>query len=307
MMKIKIIDILKDRTTGLRKWGVDNAPTILTVVGSISVVAGTVTACIQTLNLAELKEERDEQLDILDDDRDSKSLSDKEYSRRLRGVYFSWALAIGKNYIIPAALTGLGLGCIFKSDGMMITRCTNLGVLLNEALTRSSEFEERVRERFGDEVFEELKAGDPVAKITKIENGEEKTTLEFDPDKIEFDFVWTSGMGEYSDNDQHLNQESVRNCVMWINQCRRRYAQYGPVNDIYRYFGAYNRVRSEYDAECIGYPNIDVDAEYAFDIHMIPIEGTTNEHKRCPDYLLHLVRKPISCRYANIDHGFQAS
>ena len=84
MMKIKIIDILKDRTTGLRKWGVDNAPTILTVVGSISVVAGTVTACIQTLNLAELKEERDEQLDILDDDRDSKSLSDTEYSSRLR-------------------------------------------------------------------------------------------------------------------------------------------------------------------------------------------------------------------------------
>ena len=64
-MKINM-DGLKDRCSAVKLWGINNAPTILTVVGSISVVVGTIMACVKTANVAEITEERNSKLDILD-------------------------------------------------------------------------------------------------------------------------------------------------------------------------------------------------------------------------------------------------
>jgi len=305
-MKINM-DGLKDRCSAVKLWGINNAPTILTVVGSISVVVGTVMACVKTANVAEITEERNSKLDILDQDKEDGYLDEKEYGHKVRNCYFSWALAMGRNYAIPATIEIFGLFCIGKGHGMMLGRCATLGTLLNEAITKNAEFEERVRAEIGDEAFNRLKMGEPTAVTTAEPGKEPVTTYEFDPETEDFDFVWTEGMGEYSVNDHNFNMKCLRDYVLYARYAQQRYKSYCPVNDIYRMFGAYNKIRTEYDTENMGFPNLKLAPNYECKIELIPIEGTTRKDKRCPDYHVHFIRKPICCRELNVEAGFRAS
>ena len=54
-MKIKVFDEVKSMGNGLKTTIIDYAPVILTAVGCISLIGGTVAACIRTSNLDDLK------------------------------------------------------------------------------------------------------------------------------------------------------------------------------------------------------------------------------------------------------------
>lgn len=288
-----------------KAWGMSHAPTIFTVVGAIGVIAGTVTACIQTKNMSDILEERDKKLDLIDEQYDNEKLGDREYRSMVRHEYICWALRIGKNYAIPAAIEILGLGLIFKGHGMLLTSCASLSTLLTEALNREKALEDRIRDEYGEDALERLKYGEPCIMWKDDGDGDQQTSYIYD-DRTDWDFIWKPGMGEYSSTDEEWNDRVRRTVQLWVAKSQQLYGSYAQINDIYRRFGAFDKIRSEYDEACIGYPNLKL-SDYKCKIEFIPIPGTTSKKKTCPDYRVHFINKPIPCKDMNIEARFQVS
>ena len=305
-MMSDIFEGFKTKIGVIQMWGTKNAPTILTVAGAISVVAGTVVACVKTKNMSDILEKRNDRLEELDQEYKENKLDEKEYRSAVRKSYVCWALRIGKNYAIPAAIEVLGLAMIFKGHGMLLTSCASLSTLLTEALDREKALEDRIREEYGNDALLRLKYGDPVTLTREGEDCDPITTFEYD-EGYDWDFKWTSGMGEYSDTDEKWNDSVRRKIQMWIQNSQQLYGSYGAINDIYKRFGAFDKIRSEYDFECIGFPNLMLAPGYTCGIELQPIEGTTNKKKTCPDYWVHFIRKPIPCKEMNIEAHFRAA
>ena len=131
-------------------------PEIMLGVGAISVLAGTIMACVKTKKaepvVAHL-EERKEELDyICKNPQADEKPGFQEYAR----VYVKHGLELVKIYALPAALWTGGMACIFGSHGEMRTR--NAKLLANSAaLARMfSEYRDMVREKLGEEAESEL-------------------------------------------------------------------------------------------------------------------------------------------------------
>lgn len=301
---IDIFENAKESFGVVKMWGIKNAPTILTVIGSIGVLAGTVAACVQTKNVKYITDDRNMALDALDYHKDD--MTEKAYRAEVRDCYICWSLRIAKNYAVPAAIEIVSLAFIWKGHVDMLTRCAALGTLLTEALQRESILEQRIREEYGEDVLNKLKYGDPTTVTELYSDGTSKTHLEYDDSK-DWSFVWSSGQGSFSDNDPNWNDQQRRGCNLYMNNSMRLYGSYASINDIYRYFGRYDLVRSEYDAACIGFPNKRIAPNYEFYIYAEEIPGTTGPDKEAPDLRIYFKNPPIPCLEMNIDAGFQAS
>lgn len=310
-----IFEATKVKTGRFQAWGMENLPTILTVTGCVLDLVGTVIACVQTTNLEELKKERDAKLDILDQDYKDHEVREKDYQIAVRETYFSWALAIGKNYALAAAVKGLGYACIGKGHAIMLSRCVSLGTLLNEALQREKRLEDRIREKYGDEALQELKKDDATgAVITYDKDGNATTEFIFD-DSYDWDFVWKPGMKGFDEHDLQANLDKVV-AIQRMGQYKQLYSSGCPVNWVYEQFGANDKVRSYNDAGCVGYPNYKAAIkELGADCHSpkpyeLLIEATPRGvmvDGKSPWIDIHLVRKPISCLGMNINSGLFAS
>lgn len=305
---INPIETMKDGFSAIKFWGSKNAPVIFTTVGCIGVVVGTVTACIQTTKIDGITARRNDELADLDTDYKMGHLTDKEYRHELRKTYICWALRMGKNYALPAVIEIGGLFCIGYGQAKALSRCAAATALLTEALQRNKKLEDFIRDNMGEEELTRAIAGEGVT-ITEMPPGSEKPTSykKYFDDQTEFDFVWTVGDGEYSKNDRSLNERLRRDTQEWGNRCLMGYWDMCRINDIYRRYGKYDMVRSEYDVACMGYPSIKTGKDYPLVIEHRPLEGTTRPGKPEPDYLVHFVNPPIPCRDIQIEAGFCAS
>lgn len=301
---INILESAKGTFGVVKFWSMKNAPTILTAIGSIGVIAGTVAACIQTKNVKEITEDRNVVLDGLDEERET--MTRKEYNAHIRDTYICWSLRIAKNYAVPAAIEILGLALIWKGHVDILTRCAALGTLLTEALQREANLEARIKEEYGEDVLRKLKYGSPTTLYTEDGEGNSSTQVIYDDSK-DYGFIWTSGQGSFSDNDPDWNDQQRRNCNLYINNSTRLYGGYASINDVYRYFGRYDLVRSEYDASAFGFPNRKIAPDYEFYVYAEPIPGTTGPNKKAPDLRIYFKNPPIPCLEMNIEAGFQAS
>lgn len=302
---MKIISIAQGHLSGLKLWGISHAPTILTYVGVASQIIGMIDACVKTANMPEIIEERDWDLDALRLDWVDKRMTDKDYRRAVGSRYISFGLKVGQNYLIPAALEIFGIACILKGHGMMLTRCAALGTLLMEATERENRLEESIRREYGEEVLDKLKRGEPIGEIGVCgPDGEFKQEKVYDYIQ-DFEFIWDVGMGDFCPNDNAMNHAIVRQIELWGKSQQLPYGGLCRINDIYRRFGAYFKIRSEYDKAEIGFPNKLIKD---YPLKIVAIEQPLpfdREGATAPPLLIKFERKPISCLDLQIDHGFQ--
>ena len=304
MIKWNLISTAQGHLGSLKLWGISNAPTILMGVGITAQLAGMIMACVKTANMPDILEARNNDVDALKIDWIDGRMTDKAYRRALGTRYISFGLEVGRNYLVPVALEIFGVACILKGHGMMLTRCAALSTLLLEATERENRLEEAVRREFGDEVLERLKRGEPVGEVTHL-NPDGTVTKEpiFDELK-DYDFVWDVGMGPFCPNDNFMNHQIVKQFEM-----RGQFQQIPKgvickLNDIYHWFGAFDKKRSEYDRLCVGFPN-EKDADYKFQMTATELPIPEGREGTAPPLKIHFTRKPISCLNLQIENGFQ--
>ena len=304
MIKWNLISTAQGHLGSLKVWGISNAPTILMGVGITAQLAGMIMACVKTANMPDILEARNNDVDALKLDWVDGRMTDKEYRRALGSRYISFGLEVGRNYLVPAALEVFGVACILKGHGMMLTRCAALSTLLMEATERENRLEEAVRKEFGDEVLERLKRGEPVGEIATI-NPDGTVTKEPVYDELEdYGFIWKAGMKNFCPDDKYMNERIV---LTLEGRGKRIQAEEGGllrINEVYDWFGAYDKKRSDYDKVLVGYPSEDV-AKYPFKIIATPQEIPEGYEGSAPPLKISFERKPIPCIYTQIDNGFQ--
>lgn len=309
-MKIKVFDEVKSMGNGLKTTIVDYAPVILTAVGCISLIGGTVAACIRTSNLDDLKKRRDDILDVFDKDHEDEKLDDRAYNRAVRNAYISWGWDIVKNYAPTIALDIFGVACIIKGQTMWVARCASLGALLTEQIQKNDFLEQRIRYIYGEEALKELKSGNAVVYTNK--DGERETVVEAADRNIldeDLSFIWHEGMGDFCPDDNGMNHRIAKSIENTINQACRRYGGYAAINMFYEMFGAYNMTRTEYDKVMLGWPNAGLmDHTCRIVIEELPFKmhGSVGH---APDLKISFAYKhqPIVCSKMMIDAGYRAA
>ena len=309
-MKIKVFDEVKSMGNGLKTTIIDYAPVILTAVGCISLIGGTVAACIRTSNLDDLKKRRDDILDVFDKDHEDEKLDDRAYNRAVRNAYISWGWDIVKNYAPTIALDIFGVACIIKGQTMWVARCASLGALLTEQIQKNDFLEQRIRDIYGEDALKELKSGNAVVYTNK--DGERETVVEAADRSIldeDLSFIWHEGMGDFCPDDNGMNHRIAKSIENTINQACRRYGGYAAINMFYEMFGAYNMTRTEYDKVMLGWPNAGLmDHTCRIVIEELPFKmhGSVG---RAPDLKISFAYKhqPIVCSKMMIDAGYRAA
>lgn len=309
-MKLKFLNEVKLMGNGLKTTIIDYAPVILTAVGCISLIGGTVAACIRTGNLDDIKKRRDDILDVFDKDHEDEKLDDRAYNRAVRNAYVSWGWDIVKNYAPTIALDIFGVACIVKGQTMWVARCASLGALLTEQIQKNDFLEQRIRDIYGEEALKELKSGNAVVYTNK--DGERETVVEAADRSIldeDLSFIWHEGMGDFCPDDNGMNHKIAKSIENTINQACRRYGGYAAINMFYEMFGAYNMTRTEYDKVMLGWPNAGLmDHTCRIVIEELPFKmhGSVGH---APDLKISFAYKhqPIVCSKMMIDAGYRAA
>lgn len=308
-MKFNLKPIRKDqiiaKSCEVLNWTERNAPSIETYGGLGLIFGGTIWACKRTLNMPGILEELAVNVEGIREDYADDKLSEREYAKALTKAYARWALKVLKNYAGSAAMVVLGYSLVIKGHNDNLTRIASLTTLLRESADRESRLEQAILDNYGPEVLEKLKNGEP---LEEIEGEEEEPEEAYKEELTDFDFIWRGGMGDFCPHDNAMNWRIARENILYYNMLRKKYGRYASINDIYRTFGAFDKVREAYDDSMIGFPNIqskDGNRELDIIIQEMPFNAESDRKKQsAPDLKIIFKEKPISCLEWHRKKGF---
>lgn len=177
----KIGDIFKKSTFVVKK----HSPEILIVSGVIGVVASTVLACKATTKIGDIldnsKEEIETIKEVANDEKHKDEYTEHDKQKDLAIVYTQTAVKILKLYAPAVILGGLSISGIIASNNILKKRNVALAAAYTVLDKGFKEYKERVVDRFGKEVDDELTYGirkEKLDKITIDDEGKEKKTKE---------------------------------------------------------------------------------------------------------------------------------
>lgn len=159
---------------------VKNSPEILMVVGAVSVVAGTVLACRQTLKCDDILEDHKEKLDRIAEvvEEYGDEYTDVERRKDVTKVYANTGLKIVKTYSVPFALVGAGIVSMVLAKNITHKRYIAALTALNGVTEAFHNYRERVREAFGIDTDKAMLTGGHIEKkvpvIVTDDDGSEK-------------------------------------------------------------------------------------------------------------------------------------
>ena len=137
------------------------SPEILMAVGTIGVVTATVTACVQTRKLDDILTEHEETLDRIKKLRiDSAELGEPQnYGKETVMVYTATTFKVARLYALPLTIGAASLFCFFGAHHILKKRALALAAAYNALDTGFKQYRERVANRFGEEVENQIRHG----------------------------------------------------------------------------------------------------------------------------------------------------
>lgn len=180
-MNIKLIGNAIRKTSkkgmlSLRK----HSPEILMVVGIAGTVAGTVAACKATTKLEpimnELEEKREEIKNVVEDE-NGEELVNENKNKELAIAYAETGVQVAKTYAPAAIIMVLSLSSILAANNILRKRNFALMTAYATLNKTYADYRERVSNRYGKDVEEEIRYGIEKRKITEEvvdENGKKK-------------------------------------------------------------------------------------------------------------------------------------
>ena len=158
-MKVKIPNSIRKATNAIRK----HSPEILTGIGVVGTLTGTVLACRATLKAA----------DIVFDMHDSIGPDDDK--KEIRRVKTEAYCDVAKAYAPSAIIIGLSIGTIFAGNYIQRKRCAELAAAYTTLNQAYQNYRKAVREKFGVDVDRELAYGTHMETIETVgEDGKKK-------------------------------------------------------------------------------------------------------------------------------------
>ena len=171
-----------------------HSPELLLIGGVVTGGIATIAACKATLKVTDILEGAKETIDVIHqtaeirdieaEDGSIMTYTKEDATKDLVKVYASTGLELAKLYGPSIALGTISVSCLFASNNIMRKRNIALAAAYTAVDKGFKEYRERVVERFGENVDQELKYNLKAAKIEEIvtdENGKEKkvkTTVE---------------------------------------------------------------------------------------------------------------------------------
>ena len=162
-----------------------NAPTLLIVAGTTSVIGGTVMACKATIKAQDVVAELNDNLsdikvakEALDEGLISKeTYSVEQYKKDIVTSYAKATMSMAKLYLPAALLLITGIGAMFASNKILKQRCASLSAAYATLDSMFKKYRKNVVEKYGEDVDNEMRYGIKKKKIeveTTDENGKTK-------------------------------------------------------------------------------------------------------------------------------------
>lgn len=247
---MKIFDVVKDfALTNANKLVFNvktNSPTILLVGGIASIVGGTVLAVANTEKASKAMDEFNEQMDryhkavkiaeTKEDPEDWYPTSDRKHHVRI--VYGHMIMTMAKIYLPVVLLETLGIGMICKSHSIMNKRNAALAGAYAALQKSYDEYRKRVREKYGDEVDQELFYGVKTEKYIEKISSENGVTTEEEKEKTTVDPLspWSFFIDETCERVWDKDPNETRRNLLLVQRQLNDMAYYKPfvtLNELY--------------------------------------------------------------------------
>ena len=169
-----------------------HSPEIFMVVGTVSIIAGTVKACKATIKMQSVLEETSDTIEQIHARangeatlKEGATYTEEDERKDLTTVYIQTAVKTVKLYAPAIILIGGGLGCMIGSHIIMRRRYGAAVAAYSAVTTAFNEYKARVKERFGEQTQYELEHGVKAEEVeTTDENGNKKKETVYVSDKM---------------------------------------------------------------------------------------------------------------------------
>lgn len=153
MNKIKIL-VNKAKLSAIK-----HGPQLMIIGGVTATVVGTVMACKATLNVNDILDEAKDNLDKIHmvEDKNIEEYTEQDAVKDKTIVYTQTTLKMIKNYALPAAVIGAGITSILAGNKIMKQRYAALSAAYATLDSSFKGYRERVKERFGEQVENEIR------------------------------------------------------------------------------------------------------------------------------------------------------
>ena len=138
---------------------IKHGPQLMIIGGVTATVVGTVMACKATLNVSDILDEAKDNLDKIHmvEDRNLEEYTEQDAVKDKTIVYTQTTLKMIKNYALPAAIMGAGIASILAGNKIMKQRYAALSAAYATLDSSFKGYRERVKERFGEQVENEIR------------------------------------------------------------------------------------------------------------------------------------------------------
>ena len=231
MKKINNIGTSIKNVTGVMKFKVNkHKPEIYLAVGIASGIAATVSACRATLKVNDVLEEHKKNIQTIKETAANPDFKDKyseeDKQRDITVQYTKTALGVIKLYGPSIILGTLSIASVCASNNIMRQRNAALAAAYTAVDGAFKKYRDRVVDKYGAEVDQELRYGTKAQEIIETEvdeKGKEKAVkkkvdIVSDPDApSEFARYFTKGNPDFNDKDPDLNEMFFRAQQNYLN------------------------------------------------------------------------------------------
>ena len=159
-----------------------HSPELLAVASGVGTLAAVVLACKATTKAGAILEEHKAQVEQIHEVRNNEEFSeeytDKDYKKDLTLVYSKTIVKLGKLYGPAIFMTAQAIFCLFAAVSILKKRNAALASTCAALLSSFSNYRQRVKDRFGEDVEWEIANDIHEVETTVVEtdkNGKEKT------------------------------------------------------------------------------------------------------------------------------------
>lgn len=220
------------------------SPEMCFVLGGVMIIGGVIAAVKATSDSMDKLDHISEKMDIVDQQEEEGQISNEE-ARRLRWQYRrEYAVTLGRNYGLSAALIGGGFTCNFAGYRIQKNRIRDLSIALAGTKAAYDILVEGIRKEYGDAALNKIKYGlhdEQVEVRETTDDGIELAHIEDvtnvpgvkkpSPYAIIFD-----ELNPYWSKDPEQRKIFLENMEMVLNHDGKRDG-YLFLNHAYRYFG----------------------------------------------------------------------
>lgn len=307
---MRFLDTLKTAGGVVAVKAKKSAPTICVGVGIVSLIGSTVTAVLKARKLDEILEEHKEETTRLKNahygytEEDGTEVPANEKYTKGKYIFdrvmstLETGVKIAKAFIVPISLGILGITLISTGYAAKAKEAVSMTAAYMAMAAQNERLERRIIEVDGVEKLNEYKYG---IKATESEildedgepTGETAKVTEYEAQALDaYDFVWTSGMGDFNDNSPVANKDLAEYKIPAMVNMSLPFKRFTSMNDIRRLFDRDGeRLNLPVWMQSVGYP-YDPDDPQPLKISVTEVPDSTREGKSAPDLYIRFESLP---------------